>query len=122
MISVGTILKVIDNSGAKKVRCLKILGGSFKKYGIVGNIAVVSVQTVNPLKKIKKGEIYKGIIVFVKKGKQRPNGSIITFDFNGLVIINNKHIPLATRILYPVMLELRDYNYSKVISMSTIVI
>ena len=122
MILIGTELQVIDNSGAKKVKCLKILGKSLKKFGIVGTIVVVSVQSVNPLKKIKKGEIYKAVLVATKKGKQRKNGSTITFDCNSVVIINNKNLPIATRILKPVMAELRDFNYSKIISMSTIVI
>ena len=83
MISVGTTLTVIDNSGARKVKCLKILGGSNIKYGYVGSEIIVSVQTINPLKKIKKGEIYKAIIVSIKKGQKRANGSVITFDTNG---------------------------------------
>lgn len=122
MISVGTILNVIDNSGAKKVRCLKILGGSNKKVGKVGSFIIVSVQTINPIKKIKKGEIYRGVIVCVRKGVLRMNGSMVSFDKNGVVIINNKNLPLATRILSPVMAELRDTNLSKIISMSTVVI
>ena len=77
MISVGTTLTVIDNSGARKVKCLKILGGSNIKYGYVGSEIIVSVQTINPLKKIKKGEIYKAIIVSIKKGQKRANGSVI---------------------------------------------
>jgi len=67
MISIGTELTVIDNSGAKKVKCLKILGGSFKRYGFVGNVAVISVQLINPLKKLKKGEIYKAVLISIKK-------------------------------------------------------
>jgi len=122
MISIGTVLQIIDNSGARKVKCLKILGGSFKKYGLVGNIMVVSVQSINPLKKIKKGEIYRAVIVSVKKSKQRLNGSNMLFDWNSAVIVSNKNLPLSTRILRPVMLELRSYSYAKIISMSTVVL
>ena len=122
MISVGTILNVIDNSGAKKVKCLKILGGTNRKIGIVGNFIIVSVQTINPLKKIKKGEIYKAVIVCTKKSKVRKNGSFVFFDKNCVVILNNKNLPLATRLLSPVMAELREVNLSKIISMATIVI
>ncbi len=122
MISVGTTLSVIDNSGARKVKCLKILGGSNRKIGNVGNFIIVSVQTINPLKKIKKGEIYKAVIVCTKKSKLRYNGSCVFFDKNGVVVLNNKNLPLATRLLSPVMAELRDTNLSKIISMATVVI
>jgi large subunit ribosomal protein L14 len=122
MILVGTVLNVIDNSGAKKVKCIKILGGFNKKIGIVGNFIIVSVQTINPLKKIKKGEIYKAVIVCTKTSKIRKNGSSVFFNKNGVVIINNKNLPLATRLLSPVMGELREVNLSKIISMATIVI
>lgn len=122
MISVGTILYVIDNSGAKKVKCLKVLGGSNLKYGYVGSEIIVSVQVINPLKKIKKGEILKAIIVCVKKGYQRVNGGLLTFDLNGVVIVNQKNLPVATRILRPVMAELRESSFTKIISMSTVVL
>lgn len=122
MISVGTMLYVIDNSGAKKVKCLKILGGSNLTSGRVGSEIIVSVQVINPLKKIKKGEILKAIIVCAKKGYQRVNGALLTFDLNGVVIVNQKNLPLATRVLRPVMAELREYSFTKIISMSTVVV
>jgi len=122
MISCGTSLFVIDNSGAKKVKCLKILGGSYKQYGFVGNLIVVSLQRINPLKKLKKGEIFKAVIIAIKKKKIRVNGSLVSFNINGVVIVNNKKLPLATRILGPVMAELRQYNFAKILSMSTIAI
>jgi large subunit ribosomal protein L14 len=118
MIAVGTELRVIDNSGAKKVKCIKILGGSFKKYGFVGSLLVISVKKINPLKKIKKGEIYKAVLIAIKKKKIRKNGSFVFFDVNGAVIVNNKQLPTATRILRPVMAELRKYNYGKILSMA----
>ena len=122
MISIGTELIVIDNSGAKKVICLKILGGSYKRYGFVGNLLVVSVKNVNPLKKIKKGEIYKAVISGIKKKRVRSNGSLVSFNLNGAVILNNKQLPIATRLLGPVMAELRNYNFGKILSMATIAI
>lgn len=122
MISIGTELGVIDNSGAKKVKCIKILGGSFKRYGFIGSLIVISVKTINPLKKIKKGEIYKGVISGIKKKRIRPNGSLVAFDSNGVVIVNNKQLPIATRLLGPVMAELRKYNFGKILSMSTVAI
>lgn len=118
MIFVGSVIKVIDNSGAKKVRCIKILKSSSRKYGVVGSPIIVSVQTINPLKKIKKGEIYRAIIVAIKKGIQRANGATMLFNINSVVIVNNKNLPLATRLLRPVMSELRNFKYSKIISMS----
>jgi large subunit ribosomal protein L14 len=122
MLSVGTKIDVIDNSGAKKVQCIKVLGGSYKRYGFVGNTVVISVKVINPLKKIKKGEIYKAIISSIKKKRKRSNGSLVTFNFNYVVIVNNKKLPVATRLLGPVMAEIRDYNYNKILSMSTIAI
>jgi len=122
MISCGTNLTVIDNSGAKKVKCLKILEGSYKRYGFVGNLIVVSLQRINPLKKLKKGEIYKAVIISIKKKRIRINGSFVSFDLNGIVIVNTKKLPIATRILGPVMAELRKYNFAKILSMSTVAI
>lgn len=122
MIAVGTRLRIIDNSGAKEVECIKILGESNRLFGYVGDIIIVSVKTVNPIKKIKKGEIFRAVIVCTKKGSLRLNGDRVVFGLNGAVIISNKNIPIATRILGPVMLELRYKNFLKVVSMATVAI
>jgi len=122
MISCGTNLTVIDNSGAKKVKCLKVLGSSSTQYGFIGNVIVISIQRINPVKKLKKGEIFKAVIIAIKKKRVRVNGSFVSFNMNGVVIINNKKLPIATRVLGPVMAELRQYNFSKILSMSTIAI
>lgn len=118
MISVGTKCKVIDNSGAVIVKCLKVLGNLDK--GIVGSTLIVSVQKVNPLKKIKKGSILRGILVSVKKGRVRKNGIGVSFNVNGVVIVNNKNVPVGTRILGPVMLELRSLGYLKILSLAVV--
>jgi len=122
MISCGTNLTVIDNSGAKKVKCLKVLGSSSTQYGFIGSVVVVSIQRINPVKKLKKGDIFKAVIIAIKKKRVRVNGSFVSFNMNGVVIINNKKLPIATRLLGPVMAELRQYNFSKILSMSTIAI
>ncbi len=121
MILVGTYLKVIDNSGAKEVQCLKILGNN-KKYGYVGDIVIVSVIKINPKKKLKKGDIYKAVIVSTKKSKMRFDGIMVSFETNNVVLINNKNLPLGTRILSPVMLELRYKNFLKILSMAVVAV
>ncbi len=120
MISVGTNCKVIDNSGALNVKCLKVLGNS--KIGNVGSIVIVSVQKVNPLKKIKKGVVLRGVIVSTKKNPLRKNGVSVSFNVNGVVIVNNKNVPIGTRILGPVMLELRSLGFLKVLSLAVVAI
>ncbi len=122
MIAVGSKLRSIDNSGARIVECIKILGGKNKKNGKVGDIIIVSVKTINPLKKIKKGDVLRGVIVSVKKGKIRYNGDMVVFNVNSVVIVNNKGIPVGTRILGPVMLELRARKFMKILSMATVAI
>ncbi|MCL4137200.1 UNVERIFIED_CONTAM: hypothetical protein GTU68_036243 [Idotea baltica] len=119
MISLGTRLKVIDNSGARIVECIKILGDSKKKVGTAGQQIIVSVKKVNPSKKMRKGEIHRAVIVGTKKTKLRLNGIGIAFDSNSTVLINIKGIPLGTRVLAPVMLEVREQGFLKVISMAT---
>lgn len=118
MVSVGSRLKVIDNSGAKVVECIKILGNC-GFIGKPGALMVVSVKSVNPKKKLKKGEVYRAVFVAGKKAAVRTNGFSVTFSENCAVLVNNKGIPLATRLLAPVMLEVREKGFSKVLSMST---
>lgn len=122
MVSVGTYLDVIDNSGAMVVQCLKILGGVPKRKGYVGDVVILSAVKVNPLKKIKKGDVLRGVIVSTKKSKLRHNGVLVTFDTNSVVIINVKNLPVGTRITGPVMLELRSKQFLKVLSLAKIAI
>ena len=121
MVCAGTKLYVIDNSGAKIVECIKVLGkNSF--FGCAGDVIIVSVKQVNPLKKIKKGQILRAVISSTKKSKIRKNGMMVSFGLNCAVIVNNKNIPIGTRVLGPVMLELREKGLMKVVSMSTLAI
>lgn len=122
MVLVGTKLKVIDNSGAREVKCLKILGGSNLKRGVVGDEVIVSVLKVNPAKKIRKGEVLRGVIVCSKKGLMRPNGFYVSFGINGVVLVNNKKLPIGTRVLGPVMLELRAKALLKILSLAIVAI
>lgn len=119
MISVGTQLKVIDNSGARTVECIRILGDSKKRFGYSGDVIIVSLKKINPLKKLKKGEIHRAVVVGTKKSKVRLNGNSVFFSVNSAVLINSKDAPLGTRILAPVMLEVRELGFLKVISMAT---
>lgn len=118
MVFVGSRLKVVDNSGAKSVECIKVLG-SRGAVARAGSTIVVSVKTVNPKKRLKKGEIYKAVLVATKKSVVRTNGFSSSFSENCAVLVSNKGIPLATRLLTPVMLEVREKGFSKVLSMST---
>jgi large subunit ribosomal protein L14 len=121
MVCAGTRLYVIDNSGAKVVECIRILGTN-SRFGFAGDIAIVTVKQVNPLKKIKKGQILRAVISLTKKSKARKNGIVVSFGLNCAVIVNNKNVPLGTRILGPVMLELREKGLMKVVSMATLAI
>ena len=121
MVCVGTRLYVIDNSGAKVVECIRILGQN-SKFGFAGDIIIVAVKQVNPLKKIKKGQVLRAVISSTKKSKSRKNGSIVSFGINCAVIVNNKNVPVGTRLLGPVMLELREKGLMKVVSMATVAI
>jgi len=121
MISVGTYLKVVDNSGAKEVKCLKVLGNC-GDYGSVGDVMIVSLTKINPSKKLKKGEIHKAVIVFTKKTKEREDGVSVSFEENGAVLVNSKHLPIATRILDPVMLDLRKKKLLKILSLAVVAI
>lgn len=122
MVGVGTILKVVDNSGARLVKCLNVLGVGGRRYGKPGDMVVVSVRSVNPGKSIKKGMVYKGVIVRVKKPILRETGEQVRFDDNGVVLLKNDGMPLGSRVLSPVMLELREKGFMKVISLATMTI
>ncbi|MBN2139576.1 MAG: 50S ribosomal protein L14 [Desulfovibrionaceae bacterium] len=118
MIQVESKLDVADNSGAKKVSCIKVLGGSRRRYASVGDIIVVSVKEAMPHSKVKKGAVMKAVVVRTKKEIGRPDGSFIRFDNNSAVLLNNQLEPVGTRIFGPVARELRQRNFMKIVSLA----
>ncbi|MGD0584377.1 MAG: 50S ribosomal protein L14 [Oryzomonas sp.] len=118
MIQMQSILDVADNSGAKKLFCIKVLGGSKRKYAGVGDIIVASVREALPNSKVKKGDVVKAVIVRTAKALGRPDGSYIRFDDNSGVVINNAKEPVGTRIFGPVARELRAKKFMKIISLA----
>ncbi|MCI5072950.1 50S ribosomal protein L14 [bacterium] len=118
MIQTESVLAVADNSGAKKVMCIKVLGGSKRKYASVGDIIVVSIKEAIPSAKVKKGEVKKAVIVRTRKEYVRKDGSYIRFDDNSAVLINNEKEPIGTRIFGPVARELRAKSFMKIISLA----
>jgi large subunit ribosomal protein L14 len=118
MIQEETNLVVADNSGARKVRCIRVLGGHDRRYAGIGDVIVVSVKSALPGGNIKKGEISKAVIVRTKKETRRRDGSYIRFDENAAVLLNNQGEPRGTRIFGPVARELRDRNYMKIVSLA----
>ncbi len=118
MIQMQTILDVADNSGAKKVGCIKILGGTRRRYATLGDIIVVSVKDAIPNSKIRKGEVVRAVIVRTKKEVGRPDGSFIKFDDNSAVLISPQGDPIGTRIFGPVARELRARRFMKIVSLA----
>ena len=118
MVQMTTVLDVADNSGAKKVFCIKVLGGSKRKYASIGDIIVVSVKEAIPNAKVKKGDVAKAVIVRTKKEIARADGSYIRFDSNSAVLINKDNEPIGTRIFGPVARELRAKKFMKIISLA----
>ena len=118
MIQPQTRLKVADNSGAKEIMCIRVLGGSSRKFGNIGDVIIASVKTAVPGGAVKKGDVVKAVIVRSAKGLQRKDGSHIRFDDNAAVIIDNQKQPRGTRIFGPVARELRDKDYMKIISLA----
>ena len=118
MIQMQTNLDVADNSGARRVMCIKVLGGSKRKYATIGDIIVVSVKEAIPRGRVKKGEVLKAVVVRTAKGVRRPDGSLIRFDTNAAVLVNNQAEPIGTRIFGPVTRELRAKNHMKIISLA----
>jgi large subunit ribosomal protein L14 len=118
MIQMQTSLDVADNSGAKKVMCIKVLGGSHRRYAGIGDIIKVSIKDAIPRGRVKKGEVYNALVVRTKKGVRRSDGSVIRFDGNAAVILNNNLQPLGTRIFGPVTRELRGEKFMKIISLA----
>jgi large subunit ribosomal protein L14 len=113
-----TNLDVADNSGAKRVMCIKVLGGSHRRYAGIGDIIKVSIKDAIPRGRVKKGEVYNALVVRTRKGVRRPDGSVIRFDGNAAVILNNNLQPLGTRIFGPVTRELRGEKFMKIISLA----
>ncbi len=118
MIQPQTILKVADNSGAKTIMCIRVLGGSFRRSGNIGDVIVASVKTATPGGTVKKGDVVKAVIVRSVRGVSRPDGSTLRFDENAAVIIDNQKQPKGTRIFGPVARELRDKGFMKIISLA----
>ncbi len=118
MIQMQTSLDIADNSGAKKVMCIKVLGGSHRRYAGIGDIIKVSVKDVIPRGKVKKGEVYNALVVRTRKGVRRSDGSVIRFDGNAAVILNAQLQPIGTRIFGPVTRELRGEKFMKIISLA----
>jgi len=118
MIQAETKLTVADNSGAKVLYCIKVLGGSKRRYASIGDIVVVSVKEAIPNAKVKKGDVLKAVVVRTKKEVRRPDGSYVRFDDNSAVLINNQKEPIGTRIFGPVARELRAKRFMKIISLA----
>ncbi len=118
MIQQQSVLQVADNSGAKRVMCIKVLGGSRRRYATIGDVIVVSIKEALPNAKVKKGDVKRAVVVRTKKGLRRSDGTLIRFDENSAVLINEQGEPLGTRIFGPVARELRMRRYTKIISLA----
>lgn len=118
MIQQQTMLNVADNTGAKDLMCIRVLGGSFRRYANIGDIVVASVKTAAPGGQVKKGDVVKAVVVRSKKGLRRPDGSYIRFDENAAVLIKEDKTPRGTRIFGPVARELREKDFMKIISLA----
>ena len=122
MIQEESYLKVADNTGAKEIKCIRVLGGSKRKFGNIGDVIVASVRKAQPGGTVKKGEVVKAVIVRTQKGVRRPDGSYVRFDENAAVLIKEDKNPRGTRIFGPVARELRDKDYMKILSLAPEVI
>ncbi|HQW07951.1 MAG TPA: 50S ribosomal protein L14 [Steroidobacteraceae bacterium] len=122
MIQLQTMLNAADNSGARTLMCIKVLGGSRRRYATVGDVIKVSVKDAIPRGKVKKGEVYDAVVVRTRKGVRRGDGSLIRFDGNAAVLLTNKLEPIGTRIFGPVTRELRTQQFMKIISLAPEVI
>ena len=118
MIQMQTMLDAADNSGAKRVMCFKVLGGSKRRYAGIGDVIKVTVKEAIPRGKVKKGEIYDAVVVRTRKGVRRSDGSLIRFDSNAVVLLNNQRQPIGTRIFGPVTRELRGAEFMKIVSLA----
>jgi len=118
MIQMQSTLNAADNSGARRLMCVKVLGGSKRRYARVGDIIKVTVKEAIPRGKVKKGELYNAVVVRTRKGVRRPDGSVIRFDSNAAVLLNNTLQPIGTRIFGPVTRELRNERFMKIVSLA----
>jgi large subunit ribosomal protein L14 len=118
MIQLQTMLNAADNSGARTLMCIKVLGGTRRRYATVGDVIKVSVKDAIPRGKVKKGEVYDAVVVRTTRGVRRPDGSLIRFDGNAAVLLTNKLEPIGTRIFGPVTRELRNQQFMKIISLA----
>jgi len=118
MIQVQTVLNIADNSGARKAMCIKVLGGTKRKYASVGDVIVVAIKAASPGGKVKKGNVERAVIVRTSKELRRPDGSYIRFSDNAAVVIDDRYEPKGTRIFGPIARELRDHGYAKILSLA----
>ncbi|AEF56364.1 MULTISPECIES: 50S ribosomal protein L14 [Marinomonas] len=118
MIQTESMLDVADNSGAKRVQCIKVLGGSHRRYAAIGDIIKVTVKEAIPRGRVKKGQVLNAVVVRTKKGVRRPDGSVIRFDVNSAVLLNASGQPIGTRIFGPVTRELRNEQFMKIVSLA----
>lgn len=118
MIQMQTILNAADNSGARSLMCVKVLGGSKRRYANIGDVIKVSVKEAIPRGKVKKGELYNAVVVRTRKGVRRQDGSLIRFDSNAVVLLNNQLQPIGTRIFGPVTRELRNEKFMRIVSLA----
>jgi large subunit ribosomal protein L14 len=118
MIQMQSTLSAADNSGAKELMCIKVLGGSKRRYAAIGDVIKVTVKDAIPRGKVKKGEVYNAVVVRTAKGVRRPDGSLIRFDGNAAVLLKNKLEPIGTRIFGPVTRELRSEKFMKIVSLA----
>lgn len=118
MIQPRTMLEVADNTGAKRIMCIRVMGGSNRRYATIGDIIIASVKEAEPHSGVKKGEVVRAVVVRVRKELGRPDGTFIRFDDNAAVLVNNQDIPRGTRIFGPVGRELRERNFMRIISLA----
>ena len=118
MIQMQSMMTVADNSGAKRVMCIKVLGGSKRRYARIGDIVKITVKEALPNSRVKKGDVYDAVIVRTRSGVRRPDGSLIRFDKNSAVLLNAAHQPVGTRIFGPVTRELRSEKFMRIISLA----
>ena len=118
MIQTETMLEIADNSGARKVQCIKVLGGSHRRYAHIGDVIKVAVKEAIPRGRVKKGQVMDALVVRTRKGVRRPDGSLIKFDQNAAVLLNAQKQPVGTRIFGPVTRELRTENFMRIVSLA----
>ena len=118
MIQTQTMLEIADNSGARRVMCIKVLGGSHRRYAGVGDVIKVTIKEANPRGRVKKGQVVNAVVVRTRKGVRRPDGSIIRFDDNAAVLLNTNLQPIGTRVFGPVTRELRSENFMRIVSLA----